>query len=168
MAQIQRPTFTINGADGSTRQTGSDVPDLISVQGTLDTSLSPAYVKDNASLLFAFRTGPPFKGTSPLIWTINGERGEIRLTSSCGAYLQSEVDKTSEIVIEVHNHAADEVTKVNWAWEEDWQSALFHRGRNLGRLYDLFAQGEDAMREARVMDFDGAVRRHAEIDALLW
>ncbi|KAK4894858.1 hypothetical protein LTR27_006980 [Elasticomyces elasticus] len=105
--------------------------------------------------------------TSPLVWTINGERGEIRVTSSAGAYPQSEIDDPSGIMIEVHDHASDQVKKVDWTWGKEWQAGLFHRGRNLGTLYDLFAEGEEAMRKAKVVDFEGAVARHREIDGLL-
>ncbi|KAK5702849.1 hypothetical protein LTR97_003795 [Elasticomyces elasticus] len=164
-AQNQRPTWTVNSDNGSTRQTTSDVPDLVSLQGTLDGSSS--FTADNASLLFSFRTGPAFPGTSPLVWTINGERGEIRVTSSAGAYPQSEIDDPSGITIEAHNHASDEVKKIEWTWGKEWQAGLFYRGRNLGTLYDLFAEGDEAMKKAKVVDFDGAVARHQEIDGLL-
>ncbi|KAK3653495.1 hypothetical protein LTR22_011169 [Elasticomyces elasticus] len=142
-AQNQRPTWTISSDNGSTRQTTSDVPDLVSLQGSLDGSSS--LTVDNASLLFSFRTGPAFPG----------------------AYPQSEIDDPSGITIEVHDHATDEVKKVDWTWGKEWQAGLFYRGRNLGTLYDLFAEGGGAMRKAKVVDFEGAVARHREIDGLL-
>ncbi|KAK3072005.1 hypothetical protein LTR53_007593 [Teratosphaeriaceae sp. CCFEE 6253] len=163
--QIQRPIFTVTASDGTTREAHSDVPDLVSVHGTLATS---PHVAEGASLLLTFRAGPAFPDTPGFTWTLNGERGEIRVTSPSGGYTQSEVDKTSEIVIEVHDYATDIVRGVKWEWEPEWQASLFHRGRNLGRLYDLYAEGDEAIREARVPDFDAAVARHTELDALLW
>ena len=164
-SQIQRPNFIINHADGTKSQVISDVPDLVFLQGTL---VASSLVAEGASLAATWRSGPPFPGTKPIVWTINGESGEIRVTSPIGATIQAGIDKPSEVKIEVHDHATNSVKEVEWTWEPEWQADLSPRGRNVGGLYELYAQGPEAVRKAGVADFEDAVARHAQIDKLLW
>jgi predicted dehydrogenase len=75
--QIQRPNQKIIDRDtGATKSTTSDVPDLVSIHGTLRAS---DYVSHGASLTVNFRTGPPFPGTKPFVWVIVGEKCRIEV-----------------------------------------------------------------------------------------
>lgn len=73
--------------------------------------------------------------------------------------------ETSEVTIEVHDFATDEVKEVGWEYEE-WQRSLFPRGMVLGKLYDLYYEGK--LEEYGAADFDSAVLRHAQVDEMLW
>ncbi|KAK4495050.1 hypothetical protein PRZ48_013377 [Zasmidium cellare] len=156
--QIQRPKQSIvNKETGEKRPTISDVPDLVSVHGTLQSS---SYVEDGASLIVNFRTGPPFPGTLPFVWTINGEKGEIRILSERGPFLQSEAS-AFDIPVEVEDFSTGQVRKVEWQWEE-WQKTLLPRSRNIAKLYDLYAEGR------LHCTLESAVVRHKQLDAILY
>lgn len=157
--QIQRPQQTIKNNDGTTKSWTSDVPDLLSIHGTLQPS---PYVAKDASLLIHFRKGPPFPGTKPFVWTIACEKGEIRISSEKTASLQAE-GSAHPIPIEIHDFATDRVRIVDWEWEE-WQIPLFARGRNIAKLYDLYAEG----RMDEIPGFADAVKRHEQLDEILW
>ncbi|KAK5136448.1 hypothetical protein LTR08_003093 [Meristemomyces frigidus] len=161
--QIQRPQQSVVDAD--TRATlatvTSNVPDLVSVHGTLQPS---PYVAEGASLLINFRTGPPFPGTLPFIWTIHGEKGEIRISSERGTFIGADASGFP-VPIEVHDYATGEVHRVKWEWEE-WQEALPIRARSIGKGYDLFYQG--GVEGGGLVEFDAAVARHVLLDAMLW
>ncbi|KAK5118569.1 hypothetical protein LTR85_008034 [Meristemomyces frigidus] len=160
--QIQRPNQTVINRDtGAKKAATSDVPDLMAVHGTLQSS---GYVAQGASLVVSFRTGPPYPGTTAFVWTINGEKGEIQISSERGAFIQAQ-EAHIPIPIEVHDFATNEVKKVEWAWE-DWQERLSSRGRNIGKLYDLLYEGR--LEERGAADFESAVARHRQLDAMLW
>lgn len=160
--QIQRPNQTIINRDtGATRQVVSDVPDLVSVHGTLGTS---NYVTQGATLNVIFRSGPPFLGTTPFIWTIIGETGRIQVSNPRGPFIQSEASGFPT-PIQVEDFKSGEVKEIDWKWEE-WQQSLVARGRNIAKLYDLYYEGKAL--EAGAADFAGAVLRHAQIDDMLY
>lgn len=160
--QIQRPNqIIINKETGTTRATTSDVPDLVSVHGTLTPS---HYISDNATLTVNFGTGPPFPGTTPFIWTITGTTGRMRVTSERGPFIQSEAS-AFPIPIEVEDFATGEVRKVAWDFES-WQVPLLARGRNIAKMYDLYYEGR--AEKYGLADFEGAVVRHRQLDEMLY
>jgi hypothetical protein len=61
-----------------------------------------------ATLLATFRLGPQLKDQPGLTWTINGEKGELRL-SAPGPYLQAGLSFDGSITITHHDHATNEV-----------------------------------------------------------
>lgn len=159
--QIQRPAQSVvNRLTGVVKPVTSDVPDLVSVHGTLRPS---TYVHDGASLLVEFRTGPPFPGTLPFVWTITCEKGEVRVTSERGPFLQSA--SFQNVPIQVHDFESGIVSTVDWKWE-DWQEPLSGRSRNIAKLYDLFAEG--TAEKAGCADFGVALTRHRQIDSVLY
>lgn len=85
-----------------------DVPDLVIATGAL--SASPI-VQEGATLYFRLRRGQPFPGEDPLVWTISGEKGEIRLSSPGGTALQAAA-YNKPVTIEVHDHDTDEVQDI--------------------------------------------------------
>ena len=159
--QIQRPEFKIrDDKDVVFKAVTSDVPDLITINGTLAES---PHTQKGASLNYLFRRGQPFKGEPSLSWHINLERAEIRLLSPGGTSIS--VGAFPEpIVIEVHDFATDEVRKVEWQWV-DWLDQLPPISRGIGALYDDFADGNKG--EKRYASFDDAVARHAQLDKAL-
>ncbi|KAJ7157093.1 hypothetical protein C8R46DRAFT_909741 [Mycena filopes] len=158
---IQHPSVALrDSATGKIVKTvQSDVPDLILVTGTLPDS--PLVQAGGAPLSARFRRGPPFKGEPAVRWTIAGEKGEIRLVSPGTAYLSLGTNEGEPpIVIEVHDHATDSVSKVDWAWA-DWQEELPMRARNIGALYEVFADGR------WYPTFEHALIRHKQLDGIL-
>ena len=160
--QIQRPNQKIvNRETGEESAVTSDVPDLVSVHGTLNPSRSMA---DGATLTATFRSGPPFPGTKALVWTITGDKGRIRVSNDKTSFVQSEAN-ASPMPIEVENFTTGEVKQVAWQWE-DWQEPLLARGRNIAKLYDLWY--EDKLTDLGAADFDAAVVRHRQLDRILY
>ena len=156
--QLQRPETKIREADGTIRTATSHVPDLISVTAALEESPT---VQKEATLQVRFRRGQPFPGEVPLWFTINGEKGEIRLTSSAGTSLHSSAD-TEALRIEVHDFETDKVERVQWDWE-DWQEELPAVARSIGSVYEEFAKGE----KGRYPTFEDALALHEQLEALI-
>jgi predicted dehydrogenase len=173
--QIQRPSIAIINAAGETISTIiSDVPDLLTVHG----SLAPGTQKQgieavkDATLAVWYRSGQPFKGTPAFQWHINGEKGEIRITSPSGLYLHS--DSFAEpFKVEIHDHATDEIREEAWAWKE-WQEDLPAKARIGGELYERFARWVEGGRKEMSLLGDeevwptvgDAVKRHEELEEL--
>ena len=168
--QIQRPTIALVDNDG--KQTGtvtSDVPDFVAVHGSLEKSEKDRVV-DGATLAVTFRAGEPFKGKPAFTWTINGERGEILVTSVKGPYLHSD-SYVDPITIEVHDHSTDEVIDIEWDWE-DWQKDLPVRSRIVAQIYERYARWVEKGRPISVSEEDqwprlhDAVARHKDLETL--
>ncbi|KAF1993786.1 NAD(P)-binding protein [Amniculicola lignicola CBS 123094] len=135
LMQIQRPSIRILDNEGKTARTvESSVPDLFAVHGTL--KKGKANIVDGAVLSLTYHTGPQFPGTPGLIWTINGEKGELRLTAP-GPYLMSD-SYNGPIEILLHDFVTDEVKEMGWDWEE-WQKELPERSRIVAQLYERYA-----------------------------
>ena len=135
----------------------SNVPDLVIVAGTLSQS---DITQKNASFLFRFRRGQPFAGEPDLVWTINGEKGEIRLVAPSGAALHANAS-TDDLTIEIHDYETDKVESVEWSFE-DWQTELPLFARNTGKVYDVYAAGEGP-----VPTFGDALVRHEQLEGML-
>ncbi|KAH6843443.1 hypothetical protein B0I37DRAFT_393645 [Chaetomium sp. MPI-CAGE-AT-0009] len=160
---LQRPDVPILDATRKViRTVRSEVPDLVSVAGRWDES---AVTQQNATLHFRFRRGQPFPGDPALHWTINGEKGEIRIISPKTAFLQLG-DETVPRVIEIHNFETNEVDKVEWGWEK-WQDDLPYAARAIGALYEGFAEVKSAGVKENYPTFDVAVKRHELLENLL-
>jgi predicted dehydrogenase len=137
--QLQRPEVRIR--DPKTKEfvdrVTSDVPDLLSVHGALAAS---DLAVEGATLQFSFRRGQPFPGQPALVWTINCERGEIRLVSQDGISLQASGGE--KVTIQVHHFDTDEVEDVPWAWNER-QSELPLLARAVSECLYAFAEGKE-------------------------
>lgn len=142
------PVVDIIASDGSIAEKGrkKDVPDQIMFHG-----------KTSNGVLFSFyqRGGKPFPGTPVLEWRIHGETGEIRITSPI-IFLNFGHPDTK---IELYDHKTGEVEVVEEVHDE--LKHLPMQARNIGRMYDLFAKGEEAS-----YDFEHAVERHRFLDEL--
>ncbi len=103
-------------------------------------------------------------GTSPFSWTITGETGRIRMSNERGPFVQSE-GSAYPIPVQLEDFASGEFKEIPWSWES-WQEPLPPRGRNIAKIYDLFAEGR--AEELGVVDFEGAVVRHRQLDGMLY
>jgi hypothetical protein len=133
----------------------SDVPDLINVIGSLPSS---ANIDQGASLHISLRRGQTFKGEPGLVWTINGDKGEIRLVVPSGPGLQAFATSAD---IDIHDFETDEVQKVEWDYGR-W-SDLPVPARNIGALYEAYAEGDTT----KYPNFDHALKRHTQLDEIL-
>ncbi|KAF7552336.1 hypothetical protein G7Z17_g4404 [Cylindrodendrum hubeiense] len=158
--QIQRPNVRIR--DPATNKVietvKSDVPDLVFTVGTLSES---ATSQEGASVLLRFRRGQPFKGDPALVWTINGEKGEIRLIAQDGTALHASA-YSGPVTIEVHDFATDEVETVQWGWKE-WQEELPVLARSVGAVYESIADGDIKS----LPSFDDALVRHQQLTGIV-
>ncbi|KAJ6457006.1 oxidoreductase family protein [Mycena vitilis] len=157
---IQHPTMRIRDPATNTivETVRSDVPDFVVATGTIRES--PLTQKGGASLLMRQRRGPPSQSEPVVVWTITGEKGEIRLASTSSNPLSIGPDRVDEVVIEVHDFATDTVSKVEWDWE-DWQKDLPVIARNVGGVYEALVEGQG------YATFQDALRRHEQLDAML-
>lgn len=155
--QIQRPTVAITGSGGKTIH--SDVPDYVAVHGEVT---GKPYVAAGASLALTMRNGAAFPGDPGFVWTINGEKGELKITSPAGPYWQ--LDGGEKITIHVHDYATNAVREEMWKWEA-WQEELQFCARSVGDMYEQFAAG--AENSDAVPDFADAVVRHRELQGML-
>ncbi|KAI1767909.1 NAD(P)-binding protein [Hypoxylon sp. FL1150] len=157
--QLQRPDVKIR--DPSTglivETIRSDVPDLMFVTGSLQAS---EYVASGATLHFRCRRGQPFKGEDPLVWSVNGEKGEIRLRASGGMSIGAGAHG-QPITIEIHDFDTDEVQNVEWSWQG--REELDVSARMVGALYEAFAAGD----LTKYPTFDHASKRHDQLDEML-
>ncbi|KAL9085804.1 MAG: hypothetical protein Q9165_007436 [Trypethelium subeluteriae] len=121
-----------------------------------------------ATLTVTYRNGPSFPGSPAFLWTIAGTKGELRVTSPAGPYLQSHSygtdDKPAVIEIAVHDYASDAVEKVPWHWSNLQKSLGMVRGRNIADVYERFAANGD---KGPWPTFGDAVVRHEQIAQIL-
>ncbi|KAF4460903.1 transcription co-repressor GAL80 [Fusarium albosuccineum] len=157
---LQRPNVKVRDPETNTiiETVKSDVPDLILATGSLKES--PTSQK-NASVLLRFRRGQPFPGDPPLLWTINGEKGEIRLKAQGGTSLHANA-YGAPVTIEVHDFETDKVEEASWQWQ-DWQEELPIVARSVGEVYERFAEGNNE----GLVSFDDAAFRHEQLHGLL-
>lgn len=166
LGEVARPNYTthlripeVGIRDGSGNIVGtvqSNVPDLVVVSGALPGS---PQVSEGANLTLRFRRGEPFKGEPGLVWTIEGDKGELRLIAPSGPAINA-MAYGQPVTIEVHDYDTDEVSPVEWSWY-DWQEELPIASRNIGALYEVFAEG------GAYPTFQDALRRHEQIDGFL-
>lgn len=139
---IQRPQVPIIGSDGSVLETVvTDVSDHIMLQGILGsgTPLSITFCR--------------FKGTPGFIWSIHGERGEMRITAD-GPALQADDNDTN---ITVHTFDQEELEFIEWNRRFN---DLPRAARNVAAIYEAFANRETE----KYPDFSHAVLRHKHIE----
>lgn len=154
--QVQRPNVKIRDPESKkiVEIVNSNVPDLIFTTASLPES---KLVQAGASLLFRLRRGQPFPGEPALVWTIEGEKGEVRVISQDTISLAA---FATSVNIQVHDFETDKVKEVEWSWE-DWQLGLPITARGIGMLYDNFAAGID------VPNFEDAIKRHEQLEGML-
>ncbi|KAF2497122.1 NAD(P)-binding protein [Lophium mytilinum] len=136
--QLQRPDVRIRNpkTDEIVETVRSDVPDLVSLHGALQTS---AHTQASATLSFLFRRGLPFPGDPALTWTINCELGVIRLVATSGTSLGAG-GYDGPVKIYVHKLDRDVLDEIPWEWDE-LQEKVPVIGRSVMRQLFGFADG---------------------------
>lgn len=136
------PVVDIVARDGSVaeKEVKNEVPDQV---------MFHAKTLNGAIFSFYMRSGPPFPGTPALEWRIHGESGEIRLTSP-GPFLNVGL---AESLLELHDQKTGQVEVVEPVKDELEHLSL--PARNIGRMYELFARGEEESH-----GFEHAIKRH--------
>ncbi|CAK7210290.1 hypothetical protein SBRCBS47491_000726 [Sporothrix bragantina] len=172
--QIQRPNIQLlhrndDGSSAVVKTVTSDVPDLITIMGRLaprpGVTGSENFSDGSASFQIRLRLGPAFPGEPAYVWKIAGEKGELRLVSPSGPYIQAFAgggDNTgaTAITLSLHDYETNKVTEVPWQWQgwQNQQAAV--PARNIGALYEAYAEG----READYASFADAVARHEQLE----
>lgn len=136
----------------------SGVPDLVSTTATLEAS---SIAKQGAPVFTYFRRGQAFPGEPPLVWSIEGEKGEIRLTAKDGTTLHASAPN-GPILIELHDFENEKVEQIEWKWTE-WQKSLPIIARSVAAVYDAYADG----RSEGIASFEEAAIRHEQLNGLL-
>ncbi|CAG7564408.1 unnamed protein product [Fusarium equiseti] len=158
----QRPNIRLRDINSGkiTETVSTDVPDITFATGTLHES--PIVQKDAAASI-RFRRGQPFAGEPPLLITINGEKGEIRLRGYGGTALNAS-GYDEPVIIEVHDFETDKVEEVEWKWHE-WQedNDIPIIGRSIAAVYDRFANGG----VEGLVTFAEALKRHEQLEGML-
>lgn len=156
--QLQRPKIKVlDPYTGRSIETiESDVPDVIYVTGTLPGS---EYIAKDATLHMRFRRAQAFLGDPALVWSILGEKGEIRLTAAFDTMLHA--SQLGDVTIEIDDHEKREIQRVDFKW--DAFSELPYLSRSYGSLYEAYATGA----VGTYADFDHALKRHTQLDGLL-
>ncbi|KAL5044865.1 hypothetical protein BDW71DRAFT_215491 [Aspergillus fruticulosus] len=144
----QRPSVKIVKAYGSVLEETAKktAPDHIMIQGTLESG---------AVFSATVRGGSPFKGSPGLVWSIYGEKAEIRILGP-SAFIEL-LGTTS---IELHDFDTNIVEQI------ELKTGAFTEfgpmNRNLARVYEAIAAGDKSV----LCDFEGAVKRHEFIEEL--
>ncbi|KAM7194678.1 hypothetical protein V8F20_007870 [Naviculisporaceae sp. PSN 640] len=156
--QLQRPEGKL--FDPTTKEplpsVQSDVPDLIIATASLPET--PITAK-NATVLVRFRRGQPFPGEPQLVWTINGEKGEIQIVSE-GAVALSVLWNAKKPTIKVHDFESNQVEDIEWGWQ-DWQEELPMPARNIGAMYEAWLEGKN------FPTFEDAAVRHEQLEEMI-
>ncbi|CEF83730.1 hypothetical protein FGSG_07557 [Fusarium graminearum PH-1] len=158
----QRPNVRIR--DATTNEiidrVATDVPDITFATGTLKESQT---VQKGAAVSIRFRRGQPFPGEPPLVITINGEKGEIRLRGFGGTALNAS-GYSKPVNIEFHDFETDTVEEVEWKWY-DWQEEndIPIIGRSIAAIYEQFANGGGE----QLVSFSEALKRHEQFEGML-
>ena len=156
--QLQRPKIKVQDSytGWSSKIVESDVPDLIHLTGSLAGS---EHIVNNATMHMRFRKAQAFDGEPALVWTIFGEKGEIRLTAAFDTMLQ--VSQLGDVKIEIDDHAKHDIERVKFKWDAFLE--LPYLSRSYGSLYEAYATGA----VGKYADFDHALKRHTQLDGLL-
>lgn len=64
--------------------------------------------------------------------------------------------------IELHDLTTGEAKPIEWQWQE-WQTEFPGPVRNIGALYEAFAEGD----ESKYATFEDAFIRHEQLDSML-
>lgn len=124
----QRPSVNLTDDSGKVVDTTQkDTPDQIMFTGRLT----------NGTLLsYHLRGGAPFPNQPGVVWSIYGEKGEIRITNPMA--LLDIVPAGIKIEMQVFGQEGVQELKVG----EDEMAGLEHPCQNVGRIYEAFARGE--------------------------
>lgn len=115
-------------------------PDHVIIQGTLQSGVV---------LSATIRGGAPFKGTPGLVWSIYGEKGEIKITGPSAL-----IEIYGITSFELHDFDTEVVEDVELKKGTFAEMVPIHR--NLARVYEAIAAGDTSV----LCGFEEAVKRH--------
>ncbi|KAI1736262.1 hypothetical protein F4680DRAFT_432338 [Xylaria scruposa] len=155
--QLQRHSLEVWDSDTGSYigMAESDVPDLIYVSGKLPNT---QHIAQDATMHFRFRRAQAFQGESALVWSILGEKGEIRLKAASNTMLQ--ISSLADVTIHVDDHETGKVELVDFQWGP--YSDLSFIARSYGPLYEAYASGA----VGKYADFEHASKRHTQLDQI--
>ena len=122
------------------------VPDQIMLHGLVTPSNAPVSVH--------FRGGTPFPGTPNIDWRVQGEKGELRLTSSSWSLNVGRPDT------KVEWYDAEKGTVEQLLSDRDEWDDLPVPAHNIARQYEAYRKGE------WYPDFERAVKRHEMLEEI--
>ncbi|KAF2099742.1 NAD-P-binding protein [Rhizodiscina lignyota] len=125
--------------------------DQMIVQGRLQSNSDPKPV-----LSYHMRGGDAFPSDPKLIWRVYGSTGEIQVTAS-GPSLSVGYPDTELKLFDAESEKVEEVELE----KSDFFDSLPLLGRNIGRLYEAFADGKGGY-----PDFEHALKRHRLLDEM--
>jgi len=136
---IQRPEINVKDPrTGRIIETiQSDVPDLLSLSGSLKKS---AVTAPNAAMTYFFRVGKPFPGNPACALNIYCENGEIQLTGPDGPALEF-TPEDNPVKIQVHWFDTNSVEEVPWKWSKE-QLEVESVARGVQQCLYAFADGK--------------------------
>ncbi|KAF2267238.1 putative oxidoreductase [Lojkania enalia] len=159
--QRQRPNIGIKDMkSGKIVETVlSDVPDLLLLHGSFEQSLITA---PSATLSLLLRRGQPFPGTPALSWSINLEKGELRLIGPSNASLTW--GSKGGVSIQIHHYETDELEDVAWTLGEN-EREMSEAVVNISRVLYAFADGKPE--GEGWLGLEEAARRAEQINSFL-
>ena len=124
-----------------------DTPDQVLLQGR--------FADSGAFFSYHLRGGEPFSGQPGLVWSIYGEKGEIRITNPL-----SVLDILhDDVKIMLHDFAGGKEPR-EVEVPKDGMSDLAGTSENVGRIYEAYA------RDANYPDWKDGMKRHELIEEM--
>lgn len=127
-----------------------DTPDQILFQGRF---------ASGALISYHLRGGNPFAGDKGLVWSIYGEKGEIKVT--CPMCMMDIVHAGVEMKLQVFGKDDVETLEL----PEDDFSDLPHPAQNVGRIYAAYADGHKGG-DSGFPDWQVGMKRHRLMEAM--
>lgn len=125
--------------------------DTVALQGKLHSSKAVKPV-----LSYHLRGGKPFPSDQKaMVWNIYGTKGEIQITAST-VFLNV---GAADVALWLYENGKEKAEKVELT-EDDFLLKLPLPGQNIGKLYELYAEGKG------YPTFEDAVLRHRMIDEM--
>ncbi|KAH7305141.1 oxidoreductase [Rhexocercosporidium sp. MPI-PUGE-AT-0058] len=161
----QHPTKDIVESNNSISKDTSTVVQPSVPNSVPDQHLFQGITTSNVPFSMHRRGGAPFPGTPAVEWRIQGEKGEIRLTSSDYFIHMGHPEPSTKIELFVEGEGVSEVHwvdgEIDGKRDEVSEMELPVIARGIARLYEASRKGE------WVPDWEWAVRRH-EVVGEMW
>jgi predicted dehydrogenase len=149
VTQLRTTPLTL-GPDSTATFVGSvprTTPDLIMLQGKL---------ASGAFISYYLRGGAPVPDTPGLVWSVYGEKGEIRLTTN-GSNLHIGAPSDAIVVHDQHTNTVESVPLDTDKWDE-----LPFPARNVARVYEAFAEDKGGYGT-----WDDSIERHKFVEEVM-
>jgi predicted dehydrogenase len=113
------------------------------------------------------RGGPPMpqsdeKSSPPFLWRIYGQKGELEVSGQ-----SLTINVTTDQTLRLHDHETGKVEEIELDQGGAFWEDLPVPARNIGRIYERFAEGGVNVVDGRLVRFEEAWGRHRLIDEML-